>query len=146
MTSATPSRARILAMGSGPLRPMPLIAAHYVVFDAVFPDVDLPSRAVPWFADFVSSPLPSLFSHLVAAFITARISGGSHFRYVFQSRLLFITAYLPFSISQFVSLVPLIPLPSGDYSSSGLLSWFFVLVFDRVPLCFLAKILYDKVR
>ncbi|KAF3578485.1 hypothetical protein DY000_02031223 [Brassica cretica] len=42
---------------------------------------------VPWFADFVSSPLPSLFSHLVAAFITASISGGSPFRYVCQSRL-----------------------------------------------------------
>ena len=43
-------------------------------------------KKVPWFADFVSSPLPSLFSHLVAVFITACISGGSPFRYVCQSR------------------------------------------------------------
>ncbi|KAF3533379.1 hypothetical protein DY000_02041633 [Brassica cretica] len=67
------------------------------------------SRTVPWFADFVSSPLPSLFSRLVAAFITARISGGSPFRYVCQSRLWFLGAYLPFSLSQFVSLVLLLP-------------------------------------
>ncbi|KAF3556027.1 hypothetical protein F2Q69_00013771 [Brassica cretica] len=92
MTSATPSRARILAMGSGPLRPMPLIAAHY---GAASPWVGTNSRAVPWFADFVSSPLPSLFSHLVAAFITARISGGSHFRYVFQSSLFLLFPSFP---------------------------------------------------
>ncbi|KAF2547413.1 hypothetical protein F2Q70_00021318 [Brassica cretica] len=42
---------------------------------------------VPWFADFVSSALPFMFFHLVAAFITARISGGSPFRYVCQSSL-----------------------------------------------------------
>ena len=41
---------------------------------------------VPWFADFVLYPLPFMFFHLVAAFITARISGGSPFRYVCQSR------------------------------------------------------------
>ena len=35
-----------------------------------------------YFADFILSPLPSLFSNLVAAFIAARISGGSSFHYV----------------------------------------------------------------
>ncbi|KAH0883943.1 hypothetical protein HID58_060039 [Brassica napus] len=50
---------------------------------------------VPWFADFVSSPLPSLFSHLVAAFITASISGGSPFRYVFG------LDYVPALVSSF---------------------------------------------
>ncbi|KAH0914968.1 hypothetical protein HID58_029414 [Brassica napus] len=57
-----------------------------VVFDVVYFVVDLPSRTAPQFADFVTSPFSSLFSHLIATFITARISGGSPFHHICHSR------------------------------------------------------------
>ena len=44
------------------------------------------SRTVLQFVDFVLSPFPSLFSHLVAAFIAARISCSSPFRHAYHSR------------------------------------------------------------
>ena len=44
------------------------------------------SMTVPWFADFDLFPLSSMFFHLVTAFITACISGGSPIRYVCQSK------------------------------------------------------------
>ncbi|KAF3521835.1 hypothetical protein F2Q69_00047567 [Brassica cretica] len=49
----------------------------------------LPRRCsmMVWFSDFVPSSLPSLLSHLVAAFITARVSGGSPFRHCLPSIL-----------------------------------------------------------
>ncbi|KAF2589465.1 hypothetical protein F2Q70_00040836 [Brassica cretica] len=40
------------------------------------------SRRALRFADFVSSPFLSLFSHLVAPFIAACVSGGSFFRHI----------------------------------------------------------------
>ncbi|KAL0786982.1 hypothetical protein Bca101_003228 [Brassica carinata] len=48
-----------------------------VVFDVVFIVVGLPSivsMTAPYFADFVSSPFPSLFSHLFAAFIASLVA------------------------------------------------------------------------
>ncbi|KAF3502109.1 hypothetical protein F2Q69_00044744 [Brassica cretica] len=39
------------------------------------------SRKIPWFTDLFCLSLPSLFSRLVAAFISARISGGFSFRH-----------------------------------------------------------------
>ncbi|KAF3487246.1 hypothetical protein F2Q69_00055190 [Brassica cretica] len=109
---------------------------------AASPWVGTNSKTVPWFADFVSSPLPSMFSHLAAAFITARISGDSPFRYI---RLWFLGPYLPFSLFKFVYLVSLLPLACvfllhGDFS---------LLVIILPLACFLglvlAKIFYGKV-
>ncbi|KAF2547414.1 hypothetical protein F2Q70_00021319 [Brassica cretica] len=57
----------------------------WLMLGAASPWIETNSGMVPWFADFVSSPLPFMLFHLVAAFITARISGGSPFRYVCQS-------------------------------------------------------------
>ncbi|KAH0885229.1 hypothetical protein HID58_061325, partial [Brassica napus] len=44
------------------------------------------SRNAPQFADFVLSPLPSLFAHLVATFIAACVSSDSPFFHVCHFR------------------------------------------------------------
>ncbi|KAG5389493.1 hypothetical protein IGI04_031034, partial [Brassica rapa subsp. trilocularis] len=56
------------------------------------------------FSRSVSSPVSSMFSHLVTPFITDRISGGSLFRHKVVSghklRLSFLSSYLPFSLPE----------------------------------------------
>ncbi|KAF3596124.1 hypothetical protein DY000_02024290 [Brassica cretica] len=58
----------------------------------------------PRFADFVLSPLPSLFSHLVVAFIAVCVVSG------LKLELWFLGGWLLFSLPQVVSLLPLLPL------------------------------------
>ncbi|KAH0875402.1 LOW QUALITY PROTEIN: hypothetical protein HID58_072764 [Brassica napus] len=81
-------------------------------------------KKVPWFADFVSSPLPSLFSHLFSSLPASLVALpfamfanpglDSDFLCMVVSgvklRLWFLGAYLPFSLFQFVYLVLLLPL------------------------------------
>ncbi|KAH0868975.1 hypothetical protein HID58_075997 [Brassica napus] len=117
-----------------------------VVFDVVFLVVGLSliiHMTAPRFADFVLSPLPSLFSHLVVAFIAVCVSDGSLFRHVWivfctvytlcawkvvsglKLELWFLGGWLLFSLPHVVSLLPLLPLVlyskvSGSRSSPSL--------------------------